>query len=129
MHKQNNKDIKLFGLAFTILLSLLSIKLYKSGNLFYKNITVVSGILFILSLFAPKIILPVYKIFHLFGNFVIRSITNIVLIAVFYLVITPIGIFLRLCKKDLLSLRKNDTTTYWLPRHEAYDKNRYAKQF
>lgn len=129
MHKQNVRDIKLFGFVFTILLSLLSIKLFKSGIQFYKNIIGIAFIFFISSLFIPRIISPIIKIFNLFGNFIGWLVTNTILILIFYLVITPTGIFLSLINKDLLKLKETNNNTYWIKKQEALEISKYTKQF
>jgi len=129
MQKQNIKDIKLFGLSFAIILSLISIKLFKSGKLFYKNIIGIAVIFFVLSIFVPKVILPIYKIFRLFAYIVNCLISNIAFILIFYLVFTPIGLFLRLIGKDLLDLEKSAEESYWIKKPEVFLKDRYIKQF
>jgi len=35
---------------------------------------------------------------------------------IFFLVVTPTGLFMRLLKKDLLNLKFNDNDTYWIER-------------
>lgn len=129
MQKQNTKDIKLFGLALAILLSLISIKLFKSGNLFYKNTTAIAAAFFVLSIFMPGIILPIYKTFKVFGNVVIWLVSNTVLVLIFYLVFTPIGLFLKLIGKDLLNLKKAKEESYWVKKPEGFLKDNYARQF
>lgn len=129
MKKENINDIKLFGLALTIMLSLLSIKLFKSGQLFYKNIIAIAVISFALSIFLPKVILPIYKIFRLFAYIVNWLISNIALILIFYLVFTPIGLFLKLIGKDLLDLEKTTEESHWIKKPEVFLKDRYIKQF
>ena len=129
MQKQNKKDIKLFGLAITILLSLISIKLFRSGKLFYRSTTDIAIIFFALSLIAPRIILPIYKIFKLFGIILIWLVTNLLLILIFYLMFTPLGLFLRLIRKDQLNLGKTIEESYWDKKPEVYLKDRYTRQF
>ena len=129
MQKQNIKDIKLFGLSFAIILSLISIKLFKSAKLFYKNIIGIAVIFFALSIFVPKVILPIYKIFRLFAYIINWLISNIALILIFYLVFTPIGLFLRLIGKDLLDLEKSAEESHWIKKPEVFLKDRYIKQF
>ena len=38
---------------------------------------------------------------------------------VFFLVVTPTGIIMRLLKKDLLKLKKNNLKTYWINRSDS----------
>lgn len=38
---------------------------------------------------------------------------------VFFLVVTPIGLFLKVFKKDLLNLKFNNSKTYWLKKDKT----------
>ena len=129
MQKQDSKDIKLFGLALVILLSLLSIKLSASGNLFYRKTAAIAVIFFALAIFLPKMISPIHKIFKLFGLIVSSLVTNIVLILIFYLLFTPIGLILKIMGKDLLSLERTNGASYWVRKEEVFLKDRYFRQF
>lgn len=129
MQKQNTRDIKLFGLAFTILLSLISIRFFNSEKSFYKNITGIALIVFFTSIFIPRLISPVYKIFRIFGSIVNWLVSNSALILIFYLVFTPIGLFLKVIGKDLLNLKKTNEQSYWIKKSEVFLKDRYTRQF
>lgn len=129
MQKYNFKDIRFFGLAFTIILSLLALKLFRAGNLFYKNLRIIAAIFLFSAVFVPKGILPIYRVFRLIGTIIGWLVSKIILISIFYLVFTPIGLFLRLIGKDLLNLKKIDVESYWIKNHEVLPKDRYSKQF
>ena len=46
---------------------------------------------------------------------------------VFFLIVTPIGLIMRLFKKDLLKLKKSNATSYWIKRsiNESSMKNQF----
>ena len=46
---------------------------------------------------------------------------------VFFLVVTPTGLIMRLFKKDLLKLKKNNAKSYWIERsiNESNMKNQF----
>ena len=46
---------------------------------------------------------------------------------IFFLVVTPIGIFMRVLRKDLLNLKFNNLETYWLEKKDQ--KNEMKNQF
>lgn len=129
MHKGKEKEIKLFGLAFTIIFSFLTIKLYRSQNIFYIYTTIAASLFFVSSLFITRIILPIYKIFNFIGNLIFKFIANIILILIFYLVITPIGISLKIFHKDHLNLKRDKKESYWIHKKEERDLTRYTRQF
>ena len=48
------------------------------------------------------------------GNFIAPIVMGII----FFLIVTPTGILVKLFKKDLLNLKKNDGKTYWVEKKE-----------
>ena len=46
---------------------------------------------------------------------------------IFFIVVTPIGIIMRLLGKDLLNLKYNKQTTYWI--EKAGPKSKMKNQF
>lgn len=57
-------------------------------------------------------------------------ISHVVLAAVFYLVLTPIALVLRLARRDVLKLRDNpEHDTLWTERRSAPEPDRYLRQF
>ena len=42
---------------------------------------------------------------------------------IFFLVVTPTGLFMRLIKKDLLGLKFNKEKTYWIDKKGPKSKN------
>ena len=56
--------------------------------------------------------------------------SHLLLAFVYYAVMTPIGVCLRILGRDLLNLRANPkATTYWRERKPSGDKRRYMRQF
>jgi hypothetical protein len=57
-------------------------------------------------------------------------ISHLLLAAVFYLVLTPVGLIMRLVGYDPMQRRFDpDTQTYWQPREPNKDTSRYFKQY
>ncbi|MBI3837593.1 MAG: hypothetical protein HY288_06635 [Planctomycetia bacterium] len=58
------------------------------------------------------------------------TVSHLLMGSIFYLVITPIGMIMRLTGRDPLS-RKFDRSveTYWVPRPEEVEPSRYFRQF
>ena len=46
---------------------------------------------------------------------------------IFFLVVTPIGLLMRLLNKDLLNLKFKNTSTYWIEKNEP--KSKMKNQF
>ena len=57
-------------------------------------------------------------------------VSAVILGLVFYLVFTPVGLFLRLLRKDLLNRKiEPEKESYWVPREYVFDKKNYKRQF
>jgi hypothetical protein len=57
-------------------------------------------------------------------------VSRIVLAAIFYAIITPIALVLRITGRDVLGLKRGTgRTTYWQPKAIVNDKSRYLRQF
>ena len=128
----NNTKIKLpsnrsFGIVFFIVFLLIS--LYPLIN--DKDIRVWS---FVLSLFFlllgiknSNILTPFNIMWLKFGLLLGKIVSPIIMGAVFFLVVTPIGFIMRLFKKDLLNLKYNNFKSYWL--NKKGPKSKMKNQF
>jgi len=79
------------------------------------------------SFIFPKILTPLNKLWFKFGILLGKIISPIVMSVIFFCVVTPIGIFMRIIKKDLLNLKFNDKGTYWIEKTEP--KSKMKNQF
>jgi hypothetical protein len=57
------------------------------------------------------------------------TVSRLVLAAVFYAVLTPLGLVLRLIGRDPLMLRSGSEETYWTPKPAPADIQRYFRPF
>jgi len=58
------------------------------------------------------------------------AISHLLLAIVYYLVVTPIGLLMRLCRYDPLNRRfDRSASTYWVPRKPDDDDTSYFRQF
>lgn len=87
---------------------------------------VVGGI----GLTGSRLVMPVYLVWMGIA-FVMGSILGRILVgALFYLLITPMGLGMRLIGRDKLQIKKPETETYWKPRtHPGLTPEDYERQF
>ena len=72
-----------------------------------------------------KILTPLNKLWFKFGLFLGKIVSPIVMGVIFFFVVTPIGLFMRLLGKDLLNLKFNSSSkTYWMLRDKLKSKMR-----
>ena len=58
------------------------------------------------------------------------TVSMVILSSIYYLVVSPIGLIMRLCGHDPCARRPDPAaTSYWKPRRPAADVQRYFRQF
>ena len=66
----------------------------------------------------PKALAPLNRVWTKLGLLIGRIVSPIVLALMFYLVVTPVGLLMRLTGKDPLRLRRESSEgSYWIVRH------------
>ena len=88
---------------------------------------IISLVFLILGLTNSKILNPLNKLWFKFGILLGKIISPLVMGIIFFLVVTPIGILMKLLKKDLLNLKFNNKETYWIEKNEP--KSKMKNQF
>ena len=125
-------DIKIssnrsFGIVFFIVFLLVALyPLLKDNDLRIWSL-VISFIFLILGLINSKILTPLNRLWFKFGLLLGRFISPLIMGIIFFIVVTPIGIIMRLLKKDLLNLKYNKKETYWIDK--TGPKSKMKNQF
>ena len=125
-------DIKIssnrsFGIVFFAVFLIIAIyPLINGGELRLWSL-IISIFFFVLGLINSKILNPLNKLWFKFGIFLGKIISPFVMGIIFFLVVTPIGLLMRLLNKDLLKLKFNKTNTYWIEKTEP--KSKMKNQF
>ena len=125
-------DIKIgtnrsFGIVFFVVFLIIAIyPLINSGELRLWSL-IISIIFLVLGLVNSKILNPLNKFWFKFGIFLGKIISPIIMGIIFFLVVTPIGLLMRLLNKDLLNLKFNNSHSYWIEKTEP--KSKMKNQF
>jgi large-conductance mechanosensitive channel len=116
-----------FGIVFFIVF--LIIALYpKINNQDLRLWSLVISILFlILGLTKSKILAPLNKVWFKFGIFLGKIVSPVIMGIIFFLVVTPTGIIMRLLRKDLLNLKFDKKKSYWIEKKGP--KSKMKNQF
>ena len=118
---------KSFGIVFFIFFLIIGIyPLINQDSIRIWSI-VISIIFLILGLFNSKILTPLNILWFKFGMILGKFVSPIVMGIIFFLVVTPTGIIMKLLGKDLLKLKKNKSKSYWIIRSE--DNSNMKNQF
>ena len=125
-------DIKIgsnrsFGIVFFIVFFLISIyPLVNSESIRIWSL-IVSLIFLTLGAINSKLLNPLNKVWFKFGLLLGRIISPIVMGIIFFLVVTPIALLMRILKKDLLNLKFTKNNTYWI--EKSGPKSKMKNQF
>ena len=121
------EDIKIssnrsFGIVFFVVFLIVAIyPLIKNGDLRLWPL-IISIIFLILGLINSKLLTPLNKLWFKFGIFLGRLMSPIIMGIIFFFVVTPIGLLLRIIGKDILNLKKNNSKSYWIKKNGPISK-------
>ena len=118
---------KSFGIVFFIVFFIIAIYPLLNHNEIRLWSLIISIIFLILGLLNSKLLTPLNKIWFKFGILLGKIISPLVMGLIFFFVVTPIGILMRILKKDLLNLKFNKKTTYWIEKNDP--KSKMKNQF
>ena len=105
-----------FGILFSIVFAAIAFwPLLNLGEIRVWSV-IVSSIFLLLGLINSKLLYPLNLIWVKFGELIGKIVAPLVMALIFFIILTPIGIFLRLIGKDLLNLKLNNNKTYWIKR-------------
>jgi hypothetical protein len=107
-----------FGIIFSIAFLIIAIWPLLSANEIRYWSLVISVIFLILGLIKSKILTPLNKIWYKIGILLGNLISPVVMGIVFFLVVTPTSIIMKILKKDLLNLKKNNNKSYWIEKNK-----------
>ena len=110
---------KSFGILFFIVFFLIGIWPLFNGEVLRIWPIPIALIFLVLGLINSKILTPLNLIWVKFGELLGKIIAPIVMALVYFLVLTPISLILRLIKKDILKLKiLKKTESYWIKREK-----------
>ena len=98
----NNEDIKLWSLIISI-------------------------IFLILGLLNSKVLTPLNRIWFKFGIILGKIVSPFVMGIIYFLIVTPIGLIMKLFGKDLLNLKYENKNSYWI--EKTGPKSKMKNQF
>ena len=116
-----------FGIVFFVVFLIIATYPLINGDELRLWSLIISIIFLFLGLVNSKILNPLNKLWFKFGIFLGKIISPLLMGIIFFLVVTPIGLLMRLLNKDLLNLRFNNNGSYWIEKTEP--KSKMKNQF
>ena len=118
---------KNFGIVFSVIFLIVSLfPLINDGSLRIWSL-IVSTVFLFLGLINSKILTPLNKIWFRFGLLLGRIVSPVIIGVIFFFVVTPTALIMRLIGKDLLNLKFNKHKSYWI--EKTGPKSKMKNQF
>ena len=118
---------KSFGIVFFIFFLVIAILPILNGENVRIWSLILSIIFLILGFLNSQILTPLNKFWFKFGILLGNFISPIVMGIVFFAIVTPTSIIMRVLGKNLLNLKKSNKKTYWIERSKI--ESRMNNQF
>ena len=116
-----------FGIVFFVVFLLIAIyPIINNQNIRIWSL-IIASIFFILGIINSNLLKPLNKVWFKFGMLLGKIISPLVMSIIFFMVVTPIGLIMRVFKKDLLNLKYNKNSTYWVEKNGP--KSKMKNQF
>ncbi len=116
------RELRRFGVTVGIPLALLAgVGVWRGHTILPAVLGGAAVSLGVLALLAPRLLSPVHKLWMKIADALAWFNTRVLLGVVYYLVMTPTGIVMRLMGRDPLDRRLKDRPTYWIDRKQHPD--------
>jgi len=129
---QSNKgDLRKFSILIGFIFFIIGCFLFFKEQASFKYFFTIGITLFLTGITIPVVLKPIYWMWMVFATILGWFMTRLILSILYYIVITPIGLILKLFGKEILDLKiSNHETSYWNLRDSSKEKIQdYEKQF
>ena len=123
MNKKNNITL---GILFFVLFLIIGLYPLNAGGDIRVWSVVFSLVFLIITIIRPNLFTFLNKLWIQFGILLGKIISPIVMGLVFFFVVTPIGMLVRILRKDVMGLKRG-ATSYWINREDKVQSMK--KQF
>lgn len=124
LNKNSNRS---FGIVFFIFFLLIALYPITNNQEIRIWSLILSLIFFVLGLINSKILSPLNQIWFKFGMLIGKIVSPFIMILIFFLVVTPTGLIMRILGKDILNLKFNRKKSYWIKKDNL--KSKMKNQF
>jgi hypothetical protein len=129
--KSNKSEWKKFGMTMGIILTIIGFYLiWKKNNNYYYPLSFAAAF-FITGLFLSSLLKPVYKAWMILSVVMGFIVNKIIMVIIFYLLLTPLGLVASLTGKKFLDMNiDKNAKSYWIAREKTQKlKSDYERQF
>ena len=131
----NFSDIELpsnkkFGFFFTFVFAILTFYFLFIDSIFWAQALAILTVLFLLiTVIIPQVLLPLNKLWMRLGLLLGMIVSPIVLGIIFFGLVTPYGLVMRMFGRDELRLKFTKKSSHWISRSESIKSDSFKNQF
>ncbi|WP_440680289.1 SxtJ family membrane protein [Candidatus Pelagibacter sp. HIMB1517] len=116
---------KQVGYLFFIIFLFFSIFFYESNIVFFYTLIISAIIFLILTIYFSKFLLPFSKLWIKLGYLLGKIVSPIIMFCIYFIVLTPTSIIMRVFNIDSLRIRKKSkTSSYWVNKKDKISSMR-----
>ena len=129
--KGNKSDWKKFGITMGIILTIIGLYLVWKKSDYFAYFFFVAATFFTIGLLMPAALKYVYKAWMSLAVVMGFIMTRVIMVIIFYLLVTPIGLIASITGKKFLDMKiDRQAKSYWLARDKSLKvKADYERQF
>ena len=121
---------KKFGFFFTFVFAILAFYFLFIDSILWAQALAVLAVLFLLiTVIIPQVLLPLNKLWMRLGLLLGMIVSPIVLGIIFFGLVTPYGMVMRLFGRDELRLKFTKKSSHWISRSESIKSDSFKNQF
>ncbi|MEK7643503.1 MAG: SxtJ family membrane protein [Patescibacteria group bacterium] len=90
---------------------------------------IIGGVLIVSALSIPRALTPFYYVWMTFGIVMGMVMSAVILITVFYVILTPLAVIARMSGRDELLLKRQKRESYWRARSDISNSNELTEQY
>ena len=121
---------KKFGFFFTFVFAILAFYFLFIDSILWAQALAVLAVLFLLiTVIIPQALLPLNKLWMRLGLLLVMIVSPIVLGIIFFGLVTPYGVVMRMFGRDELRLKFTKKSSHWISRSESIKSDSFKNQF
>lgn len=128
--KYSSSELRRFGFLVGGIFCALALYFFLRNKGYYLPVAVIGSALVLSGVFVPKILAPVFGLWMLLGHILGWVNSRLILGIVFFFLLTPMALFMRLIGRDALARRfDKELATYWEERQQEFSAEGLKNQF
>ena len=121
---------KKFGFFFTFVFAILAFYLlFIDSILWAQALAILAVLFFLITAIIPQVLLPLNKLWMRLGLLLGMIVSPIVLGIIFFGLVTPYGVVMRMFGRDELRLKFTKKSSHWISRSESIKSDSFKNQF